>query len=100
MARLDGTTFAPVPDAVEDANAAQLRAALEREMARLESSPAKSIKSAHTAAYVAPLVMQVPLSPLSGPKSARLAELLRRYDADQITPRDYHMQRAAIVAEP
>jgi hypothetical protein len=44
--------------------------------------------------------MEVPLSPLTGTKTARLAELLIRYEADQITPKEYHTQRAAIVAEP
>ncbi len=33
-------------------------------------------------------------------KEARLDELLRKYKADEITPRDYHLQRAKIVAEP
>ena len=103
MALLDDSEFAPVPDVVEDANAAQARAALWQEMALLESSPATAIrptKSGYRAAYIAPLVMEVPLSPLSGPKAARLAELLKRYDANQITPKDYHVQRAAIIAEP
>ncbi len=103
MALLDDPGFAPVPAMVEDANAAQARAALRQEMALLASSSAtakRSAKSGYTATYIAPLVMQVPLSPLSGPKAARLAELLNRYNADQITPKDYHVQRAAIIAEP
>jgi hypothetical protein len=45
--------------------------------------------------------------PLQGPppavaadKEQRLQELLRKYRADQITPEDYHQQRAKILAEP
>jgi hypothetical protein len=45
--------------------------------------------------------------PLAGPPSAlaadkeqRLQELLRKYKADQITPEEYHQQRAKILAEP
>jgi hypothetical protein len=33
-------------------------------------------------------------------KQARLADLLRRYQADEITPLQYHTERAKIVAEP
>jgi hypothetical protein len=36
----------------------------------------------------------------SATKEARLAELLQKYKADQITPHEYHMQRAKILAEP
>ena len=37
--------------------------------------------------------------PLSA-KELKLAELLRRYQADQITPLEYHSERAKIIAEP
>jgi hypothetical protein len=43
--------------------------------------------------------MTPPASPFSGAKQGRLDELLRRYRADEITPQDYHTQRAAIIAE-
>ncbi len=33
-------------------------------------------------------------------KEGRLAELLRKYRADEITPHDYHLERAKIIAEP
>ena len=33
-------------------------------------------------------------------KSQRLAELLEKYRRDEITPSDYHGQRAKILAEP
>jgi hypothetical protein len=45
--------------------------------------------------------------PLEGPppaispeKQQRLGELLRRYQADEITPAQYHAERAKILAQP
>jgi len=36
---------------------------------------------------------------VSGDKQQRLAELLRKYRADEITPEEYHQQRAKIMSE-
>jgi hypothetical protein len=33
-------------------------------------------------------------------KERKLADLLRRYQADEITPSQYHSERAKIIAEP
>jgi preprotein translocase subunit SecD len=44
--------------------------------------------------------MAAPASPLPASKEARLAELLRRYKADEITPAQYHAERAKILAGP
>jgi hypothetical protein len=41
-----------------------------------------------------------PPLPISASKQDRLAALLQKYQADQITPDEYHSQRAAILAEP
>lgn len=41
-----------------------------------------------------------PESPLSMDKQQRLAELLRKYRADEITPEQYHAERARILGEP
>ncbi|MEO5802601.1 MAG: hypothetical protein ABIR24_03660 [Verrucomicrobiota bacterium] len=41
-----------------------------------------------------------PLTVESGSKEGRLADLLRKYKADEITPHDYHIERAKILAEP
>lgn len=41
-----------------------------------------------------------PPLPISASKADRLAALLRKYQADQVTPQEYHQQRAAILAEP
>jgi uncharacterized protein YnzC (UPF0291/DUF896 family) len=37
---------------------------------------------------------------VSADKTQRLAELLRKYKAEEITPEEYHQQRAKILSEP
>ena len=44
--------------------------------------------------------LQAPALPISATKQQRLDALLSQYKADQITPEQYHTQRAAILAEP
>ena len=41
-----------------------------------------------------------PALPIGASKEARLQALLAKYQADQISPEDYHKQRAAILAQP
>jgi hypothetical protein len=41
-----------------------------------------------------------PPLPISADKQRRLADLLVKYQADTITPEQYHQQRAKILAEP
>jgi hypothetical protein len=41
-----------------------------------------------------------PALPIAATKEQRLQQLLSQYKADQITPQQYHEQRAAILAEP
>ena len=50
---------------------------------------------------------QQPFPPIPGPgtavsadKQQRLAELLRKYKADEISPEEYHQQRAKVMSEP
>lgn len=50
-------------------------------------------------APTAPVTFEAPALPISGSKEARLAALLQQYKADQITPQQYHEQRAKIIAE-
>jgi hypothetical protein len=47
-----------------------------------------------------PVPIVAPGLPISMTKEQRLQALLARYKADQITPEQYHTQRAAILAEP
>ena len=44
--------------------------------------------------------IQTPPPPISAAKEAQLQALLERYKADQITPQQYHTERARILAEP
>ncbi len=44
--------------------------------------------------------IQPPPPTVSGDKQQRLAELLRKYRADQITPEEYHQQRTKVLSEP
>ena len=62
-----------------------------------EKPPKKAGKVTGTPAFP-PLA--APPSAVSADKDQRLQELLRKYRADQITPEEYHQQRAKILAEP
>ena len=59
---------------------------------KVSKSPAKGTKSIPA--------IEGPLPGFSAEKQQRLAELLRAYKADEITPEQYHLQRAKIVNEP
>ncbi len=107
--------FSEVPDAAA-ANTARMQEALRQQLAAERASapaplvvkaPAAPVPSAVPVFAPAPVVAQPIIAnietapaPFSGSKQMRIAELLRRYKADEITPQDYHTQRATIVAEP
>jgi hypothetical protein len=44
--------------------------------------------------------IQGPPPSISADKQQRLAELLRKYRAEEITPEEYHQQRAKVLSEP
>jgi hypothetical protein len=44
--------------------------------------------------------IEAPALPISADKEEQLQALLAKYMADQVSPGEYHMQRAAILAEP
>ena len=118
----------PVSDA-DSAAAERMKEALQRKMAELDAThapvavsptpvakpeskvvvaPEKTIPTKKAPAKpVAPAVVitpapakiEAPASPLPLTKQDRLAELLSRYKADQLSAQDYHTQRAAILAE-
>ena len=54
--------------------------------------------SASPAATIPPSEIAPP--PLSADKDQRLKDLLRKYQADEITPDQYQKERAKILAEP
>jgi len=84
-----GAVSVPIVDqAVAEAEARQ------KAGAKVQSTPATV---ATTGLNPQPLV--APASPIPAGKEQRLAELLSKYKADQITPHEYHRQRASILAE-
>lgn len=102
--------FSEVTNSADEAAAAKLREALRQQLATTPqpapvappTAPAKPKGNAPAPVFSAPPVATaaaVPASPLTGSKQDRLAELLRRYKADAITPQEYHTQRAKILAE-
>jgi len=44
--------------------------------------------------------LEGPASPVNASQRQRLDELLSRYQADQVTPEQYHQERAKILAQP
>jgi hypothetical protein len=109
-----GTT---VVVAADDSQTEQLRAALRARMAQEAAAPSTPPEVATQASYVRPVVSSrqtvsaksapqavflpvAPPSSLPATKEARLAQLLQQYKADQITPEQYHLERAKIIAEP
>lgn len=44
--------------------------------------------------------LESPPLPISADKQQRLADLLQKYKADELTPEQYHQARAKILAEP
>ena len=63
-----------------------------------QPKPDKAIKKPAKGTAFPPI--PVPPPAISADKDARLAELLRKYKADEITPEEYHQQRAKILSEP
>jgi hypothetical protein len=88
--KLAKTGSAPAPAEVE-ANRESRKKADAMNAALQAKTGSKTVKSKNQ--LVSPPVE------VSG-KEAKLAELLRKYKADEITPHDYHLERAKIIAEP
>ena len=82
---------------------ASARAKAEKQAAA-EAKKAKSDKPKPEATTVTSPVTLAPVEPppsaVSASKEAKLAELLRKYKSDSITPDEYHKERARILAEP
>src|SRR5208282_1151027 len=62
--------------------------------------PANQINANYPGKELGLKPIQAPLLPISAAKEAQLQALLERYKADQITPGQYHTERAKILAEP
>jgi hypothetical protein len=102
---------APAPASAE--SIAKARAAVEQEMKQLETLPPVAAGGAGEPTALAPTKttkrnqrlqsfppLQTPPPAIGADKEQRLQELLRKYRADQITPEQYHQERAKILAEP
>jgi hypothetical protein len=66
------------------------------------STTAEAKPKAAAASQTAPVFqpIQAPPAKLSADKQQKLAELLHRYEADEITPEEYQTERAKILAQP
>jgi hypothetical protein len=62
------------------------------------NQPKPKVRRAPAATAFDPI--PAPPSTLPASKEARLAELLKQYQADTLTPEQYHKERAKILAEP
>ena len=99
--------FSDASAASDTSAAAHMRDALQAKMNELNASAPAPITAPVNAsvpvvvapAAPAPMILEAPASPLPVTKQDRLAELLRRYKADEISALDYHGKRAAILAE-
>ena len=109
--------FSEPASATDDNAAARMREALEAKLNELNATPSAPISTPVVApapiimpaapsdsgtvvvAAPAPTIIEAPASPLPVTKQGKLAELLRRYKADEISALDYHGKRAAILAE-
>ena len=85
--------------AAERAHQAKLREeAAERARVAQAQAEAERLKKQMGVKSLPPGMEPVVTTPTA--KEAKLADLLRRYQADQITPYEYHLQRAKIIPEP
>ncbi|MEJ5236769.1 hypothetical protein [Limisphaera sp. VF-2] len=66
---------------------------------RVPSAAAPAQPQPATAPSGSPAPLPPVESPLTAEQQARLAELLERYKADQITPQEYHRERARILRQ-
>jgi hypothetical protein len=75
------------------------REKLQKQQAKAERNRAKADKDRHEQLSKAAEFVEVPDLPISPAKQRRLADLLDAYMKDQITPAQYHLERAKIIAE-
>jgi hypothetical protein len=88
----------PPVEAAAVAPAAAKPVVAQSEAKPVAEKPAKKSTKVTNAPAFPPI--QGPASSVSTDKQSRLDELLRKYRADQVTPEEYHVQRAKILAEP
>jgi hypothetical protein len=69
-------------------------------MTPIPAAPARSADGYYLGKELGLKPIAAPSSPISAEKQGQLDTLLAKYKADQITPDEYHRQRAAILAQP
>lgn len=69
-----------------------------KQTAKQKKAEVTAAKAGTNDAGIKPIT--APAQPIPLSKEDKLNQLLARYKADQITPEEYHAQRAAIIAEP
>jgi len=102
--------FAEVPatSGADPAAVAKAREALRKKMMQIDSDPsqaasteaeARALREARRSSggTLAFPPIEKPASPLSSDQQQKLAELLKRYQADELTPEEYHRERAKII---
>ena len=92
-------------EAKADAKAKKEKAEKEKaEKAAMSTAPKTPPISSSDTNYVGQELgmkqIAAPALPISSSKQDQLKALLQKYEADQITPEQYHEQRAAILAQP
>ena len=108
MARLIKEAEAKAAADLKAQKLAAKKAAAQKQADEAAKAQAKIVKAAEAqpaaTAYpgkslgLSPII--VPALPISASKEEQLKALLAKYQADQITPEEYHKQRAAILAAP
>jgi hypothetical protein len=86
----------------EARRAEKLRKEMEKQKAATATATTgvKPATPAQPTAPVAPYNPPPAVNPAMTAKEQKLADLLRRYQNDEITPYQYHTERARIIAEP
>ncbi len=86
----------------EEKKKADKAAKAEADAAKAKAGGTNAPPSQPTMSKKAPAMAPIagPPNPLSADKQQRLAELLKKYKADQVSPEEYHKERAKILAEP
>jgi hypothetical protein len=92
----------------EAAKADKVMAATQTQVDKAAKAEAKAQAKANREKRQAPLPegplafkpLEAPPLPVSVEKQQKLSDLLRKYKVDEVTPEQYHEQRAKILAEP
>jgi hypothetical protein len=92
-----GTTLQPT--ALGAQRNAQTPAQIEADKAEAIAQAERRAKRNGNLAPAAFQPIEAPALPISSDKQQRLAELLQKYRADQLTPEQYHVERAKILGQ-